>query len=148
MLAGDVVWCLKCGCYGGDRARGLQDICQGKPKDKSGGGLAGQLNCLMKGLHPRTRKKMPESIDENGRIYKLVGTSRRETIEDRPRTVQPVVPAVGDRGSSTSDAGGKSSAQKHADRLERVRKHDRETRREAALALAIKRRLRGKQAPT
>ena len=53
MLAGETVWCLKCGCYGGDRARGLADICRGKPMDKSGGGLAGQLNCLMKGLHQK-----------------------------------------------------------------------------------------------
>ena len=59
MLAGDTVWCLKCGCYGGDRARGLADVCHGKPTDKSGGGLAGQLNYLMRGLHPRTREKLP-----------------------------------------------------------------------------------------
>ena len=154
MLAGDVVWCLKCGCYGGDRARGLQDICQGKPKDKSGGRLAGQLNSLMKGLHPRTRMKMPESIDENGSVYKLVGTSRREAIEDRSRTVLPSQRLDSEekrstmadhRGICTTGAAGKSAAQKHADRLERVRNSDREKARADRLVLPSMRRLRGKQ---
>jgi hypothetical protein len=147
MLAGDVVWCLRCGCYGGVRARGLAGVCLGKPTDRSGGGRAGQLNCLLAGKHPRTRKPMPQSIDENGSIFKLVGSSMRAESRDQPNAVQPVVPAVGDRGSSTSDAGGKSSAQKHRDRLERVREKERETKRAARLALPPTLRLRGKQRP-
>ena len=146
MLAGDTVWWLKCGCYGGDRARGLADICRGKPKDKSGGGLAGQLNCLMKGLHPRTRKQMPESIDENGRIYKPGGPSLEEAMEDRLRAVQPVVSARGNRGSSTPSFCGKSSKQKLAALLERVRNSDREKAKAERSLLPSMRRLRGKQA--
>jgi len=146
MLAGDTVWCLKCGCYGGERARGLADVCKGKPTDKSGGGRAGQLSYFLKGQHPKTREMMPESIDENGSIYKLVGTSLRQAIEDRPRAVQPVVSAGGDRGSSTSRFCGKSSAQKLQDKLERVRNSDREKAKAARLLLPSMRRLRGKQA--
>ena len=82
MLAGPDVWCLKSGCYGGVRARGQAGICKGKPTDKSGGRLAGQLCYLLKGQHPKTRKMLPKSIDENGHIYKLVGTSLREAIDD------------------------------------------------------------------
>jgi hypothetical protein len=146
MLAGETVWCLKCGCYGGDRARGLADVCRGKPTDKSGGGLAGQLSYLMKGLHPGTRKQMPESIDENGRIFKPGGLSLREAIEDRPCTVQPVVSAGGNRGSSTSGFCGRTSAQKLKDKLERVRNSDREKAKAARSLLPSMRRLRGKQA--
>ena len=114
--------------------------------DKSGGRLAGQLNCLMKGVHPRTREKMPESIDENGRIYKLVGTSLRQAIEDRPRTVQPVVSVGGNRGSSTPSFCGKASKQKLAAMLERVRNSDREKAKAERSLLPSMRRLRGKQA--
>ena len=66
----------------------------GKPTDKSGGGRAGQLSYLLKGQHPKTRKMMPQSIDENGRIYKLVGSSLKAESCDQPNAVQPVVPAV------------------------------------------------------
>ena len=146
MLAGDTIWCLKCGCYGGDRAKGLADVCHGKPADKSGGRLAGQLNYLMRGVHPRTREKMPESIDENGRIYKPGGPSLEEAMEDRLRAVQPVVSAGGNRGSSTPSFCGKSSKQKLAAMLERVRNSDREKARAERSLLPSMRRLRGKQA--
>ena len=62
MLAGDVVWCLKCGCYGGARARGLAAVCLGKPTDRSGGGRVGQLNYLRAGIHPRSREVMPHPL--------------------------------------------------------------------------------------
>ena len=146
MLAGDTIWCLKCGCYGGDRAKGLADVCHGEPTDKSGGRLAGQLNYLMRGLHPRTREKMPESIDENGRIYKPGGPSLEEAMEDRLRPVQPVVSAGGNRGSSTPSFCGKASKQKLAAMLERVRNSDREKAKAARSLLPSMRRLRGKQA--
>ena len=141
------MWCLRCGCYGGVRARGLAGVCLGKPTDKSGGGRAGQLNYLRAGKHPRTRKAMPPSIDENGSIFKLVEFPTKAESRDQPNAVQPVVPVVGDRGSSTSGAVGKSSAQKHRDRLERVREKEREAKRVARLDLPPTLRLRGKQRP-
>ena len=146
MIAGDVVWCLKCGCYGGDRAKGLQDVCRGKPLDKSGGRLAGQLRYLMRGVHPKTREEMAVSYDENGTIFKPVGALPWGAIEDRSSAVQPVVSARGDRGSSTSGFCGRASAQKFKDKLERVRNSDREKAKAARLILPSMRRLRGKQA--
>ena len=99
--------------------------------------------------------KMPESIDENGSVYELVGTSRREAIEDRSRTVLPSQRLDSEekrstmadhRSTGTSGFCGRASAQKFQDKLERVRNSDREKAKAARLILPSMRRLRGKQA--
>ena len=84
MLAGELVWCLKCGCYGEARGRGLATVCRGRPTDLSGGGLAGQLRYLQAGKHPKTFEDMPHrwmSVDAStsrllSLLWRRIGLSK------------------------------------------------------------------------
>ena len=131
MLAGDVIWCLKCGCYGDTRARGLTDACRGKPRDASGGGRAGQLSYLLAGKKPKTRTALPASVDENGWA---LSPGMGESFGDHALMLTPRT------GSRPYHADGNTSSQKMLERLECVRAKEKERR-------GLRRRLCGKQNP-
>ena len=129
MLSGNVLWCRRCGCYGDAWAKGLAEACKGKPLDTSGGGRAGQLNCLRAGRHPRTRKMLPLAVDEDG---KFLDPCREPTAVDALGAERPTLKPY--------HSDGKSSSAKMGERLERVRTMERSKR-------ITRRRMRGKQQP-
>ena len=134
LLSGHVLWCRKCGCYGDSHARGLADVCKGKPIVTTGGGRAGQLKYLMAGRHPRTRKMLPPAIDEDGNFLNLSRDLGRCRPEDSDWQQSAVVSA------RPYHADGKSSSEKRKERLERIRALERSRK-------VTLRRLRGKQVP-
>ena len=149
MLAGELVWCLKCGCYGESRGKGLATICRGKPTDFKGGGLAGQLRYLQAGKHPTTFEDMPPSVDERGCLYKPIAIPSRAANRDQQAAIQQVKTMReldGPRRSSIVDTPGRSSGEKLLDRLEMVRARERAANAaKAPPARQVVRRLRGKQ---
>ena len=150
-LSGEVVWCRVCGCYSDSRVRGLTDYCKGKPSDKSGGGRAGQLLYLRNNIHPRTRKALPAPVDEHG--LKLDGKhgyaelDRRGNHSNSDASSQRCNDGVLEAIARNSEAVvtqhvGKSAAEKHRERLQRVRAKEM-----ANMNAGVPRRLRGKQRP-
>ena len=153
-VSGEVVWCQVCGCYADSRARGLTDYCKGKPCDKSGGGRAGQLLYLRNNIHPRTRKALPPPIDEHGldlggkHHYRELELRRKKRTDCDTAQVeslgQQMAEVGGGNGTRTvgSQYVGKTAADKHRERLERIRAKE-----VASKTISVSRRLRGKQRP-
>lgn len=150
-MSGDVVWCRVCGCYSDSRVRGLTDYCKGKPSDKSGGGRAGQLLYLRNNIHPRIRKALPAPVDEHG--LELDGKHRYAELERRGNRGKGDVSShwcsegMPEASARTIDDEvtqhvGKSAAEKHRERLERV-----QAKETASKSDDVARRLRGKQRP-
>ena len=54
MISDDVVWCARCGSYGGERAKGLAQPCPGRVLYGRRSGRTQQLAALRSGRHPRT----------------------------------------------------------------------------------------------
>ena len=166
MLSGEVIWCRTCGCYADARARGLTEVCKGKPSTAEGGGLGGQLSYLRANRHPRTREWLPPPIDEGGfnaganwsysnlpayRTQHSVRTASVKQVVDAARSV-----ALNGSGGLAGTASGqqamgsmegKSAAQKMQDRLERIRAKEKAAKLAARAALPALRRIRGKQRP-
>jgi hypothetical protein len=57
-LSGELVWCRKCGCYGERRFKALKRTCQGPAV----GGRATQLQRLLEGRHPVSKRPIPRAI--------------------------------------------------------------------------------------
>ena len=143
--------CRVCGCYSDSRVRGLTDYCKGKPSDKSGGGQAGQLLYLRNNIHPRTRKPLPAPVDEHAlkldgkhEYAELDRRSNRGRADVSSHRCNNVVPEASVRtiGAEVIQHVGKSAAEKHRERLERVRAKEK-----ACNTGYVARRLRGKQRP-
>ena len=67
VYSGDVVWCSICGCYADSKAKGMADLCNGKPdKHDDGGGMWGQRNKLYRRCHPKTGGLMQEHRNADG----------------------------------------------------------------------------------
>ena len=145
------MWCRACGCYSDSRVRGLTEYCKGKPSDKKGGGRLGQLLYLRNNIHPRTRKALPPPVDECGR--ELAGKHGYAVLDRRgnngnsdassqrcndgvPEAIARNIEAV------VTQHVGKSAAEKHRERLQRVRAKEM-----ANMNAGVPRRLRGKQRP-
>lgn len=66
MISGDLIWCSVCGSYAEHRARGLEDICEGKFQGTwKGGGREGQRRDLLAGKHPKSGKPLPPAVTES-----------------------------------------------------------------------------------
>ncbi len=66
LLAGDVIWCGRCGCYAAGVARGLARPCPGPPAPGgNSGGRCWQLRQLRKGRHPVSGRPLPRSVPED-----------------------------------------------------------------------------------
>ena len=89
MLSGVILWCLKCGAYGSDRAAGFGKPCAGSPLISWGGsklrttlvGRTVQLSRLRAGRRPSLLIKLPQPIPE-------------------PRWRQAPLPPAGDGGDA------------------------------------------------
>ena len=143
--SGEVAWCQVCGCYADSRVRGLTEYCKGKPTSTCGGGRAGQLLYLRNNIHPRTRKPLPPPVDEQGRelggLHCYPELARRSPkVEQGAAAVTYAPPEVPASMHAPARHEGKSAAQKHLERLERVRAIERANK-------PARRRLRGKQKP-
>ena len=151
MLAGELVWCLRCGCYGEKRGKGLALACRGTPTNNKGGGVAAQLRSLMAGKHPKSGDDMPPSVDERGYLHKPTAAPSRavkgsQRDQEAIQHMQAMRELDGPRRSSISSTPGRSSGEKKQDMLEKVRARERAAK--AALAppaQRVVRRLVGKQ---
>ena len=154
MLAGELVWCLICGCYGQMRGRNLALPCRGSPTDYSGGGVAAQLRSLKAGKHPKSGDDLPPSVDERGYLHKpTVAPSRAVKGSQRDQEAIQHVQAMreldGPRRSSISSTPGRSSGEKRQDMLEKVRARERAAKAaKAPPAQRVVRRVVGKQRTT
>ena len=143
--SGEVAWCQVCGCYADSRVRRLTEYCKGKPTSTCGGGRAGQLLYLRNNIHPRTRKPLPPPVDEQGRelggLHCYPELARRSPkVEQGAAAVTYAPPEVPASMHAPARHEGKSAAQKHLERLERVRARERANK-------PARRRLHGKQKP-
>ena len=62
MRSGDTFWCARCGAYAALRGAGLAAPCPGPAPPTAAGGRSQQLRFLKRGLHPKTRGRMPDSV--------------------------------------------------------------------------------------
>ena len=66
MISGDLIWCSVCGSYAEHRARGLEDVCDGKDEGVwKGGGRVAQLKALLANKHPKDRTPLPPAVIES-----------------------------------------------------------------------------------
>ena len=123
--------------------------CRGKPTEFKGGGVAAQLRSLKAGKHPKSGDDMPPSVDERGYLHKPIAIPSRAakgSQQDAIQHVQAMRELDGPRRSSISSTPGRSSGEKHQDRLEMVRARERAAKAaKAPPARQVVRRLRGKQ---
>ena len=65
MLSGDLIWCVACGSYANDVAKGLSQPCPSKQHGVwTGGGRLGQLHKLRKNVHPPTGERLDSPLPE------------------------------------------------------------------------------------
>ena len=63
VVTGPVTWCSACGAFGESAPKILLQACRGKRQGAShASGLAKQLSCLKRGIHPRTRMPLPPPV--------------------------------------------------------------------------------------
>ena len=62
MRTHNTFWCIRCGAYAELRGAGLAAPCPGPVPPTAAGGRAQQLRFLKRGIHPKTRRRLAESI--------------------------------------------------------------------------------------
>ena len=102
--------------------------CRGKPTDFKGGGVVAQLRSLKAGKHPKSGDDMPPSVDKRGYLHKPTAAPSRAvkgSQQDAIQHMQAMRELERPHRSSISSTPGRSSREKHQDRLEMVRARER-----------------------
>ena len=125
MSSGSVLWCFRCGVYADKKAKGLKDICKGKPpRQTHRGGMEGQLRKLRNGIHPKTGACLPPPVELDPVVMQV-----RETASDEghkvPEGFYVYEPIVLPPAATATVAEGQSSTDRRKALLDRIRAKER-----------------------
>ena len=124
-LSGSLIWCTECGAYADAKAIGLAKPCKGPPKfNSSYGGAWGQLRKLKRNIHPRTGERLPQPIDEQGKLieHRLERTGIYANLAaNRNQVGQPILATHVPVARTAAVATASDARQKMAERLARIR---------------------------